>query len=85
MNIRPTRFIGAVSLMFAAILAACSGTETPEPPKDPVKVTLFGINDLHGNLLPPSGSVTVADPASPAGTRVSAGGVAYMATLLIFS
>jgi 5'-nucleotidase len=48
----------------------------------PVTVSLIGLNDLHGNLLPPSGSVTVADPANPAGTKVSAGGLAYLASLI---
>ncbi|MES2259150.1 MAG: bifunctional metallophosphatase/5'-nucleotidase [Pseudomonadota bacterium] len=47
-----------------------------------VTVSLIGLNDFHGNLLPPSGGVVVADPANPAGTRVSAGGAAYLATLI---
>ncbi|WNV91604.1 bifunctional metallophosphatase/5'-nucleotidase [Umezawaea sp. Da 62-37] len=44
----------------------------------PVDVRLIGINDLHGNIEPPTGSsgrVTLAD-----GTTVNAGGAAYNAT-----
>lgn len=69
----------AVGAMVAAIgLIACSGpSATP-----PVTVSLIGMNDFHGNLQTPGSSVTVADPASPAGTKVSAGGIAYMATLI---
>ena len=43
-----------------------------------VDVRLIGINDLHGNIEPPTGSsgrVTLAD-----GTTVNAGGAAYLAT-----
>ena len=69
----------AVGAMVTAIgLIACSGpSATP-----PVTVSLIGMNDFHGNLQTPGSSVTVADPASPAGTKVSAGGIAYMATLV---
>lgn len=67
-------WIGA--LLAAALLA---GTAQAAP----VHVTLFAINDFHGNLLPPPGGVTIADPAHPGQTRVvAAGGIARMATLL---
>ena len=69
----------AIGALLAAVgLAACSGpSATP-----PVTVSLIGMNDFHGNLQTPGGSVTVADPASPAGTKVSAGGAVYLATLV---
>jgi 5'-nucleotidase len=74
-----------IGAMTAAIgLVACSGSSTSNL-KPPVTVSLIGMNDLHGNLQAPTGSsgnVTVADPANPAGTKVSVGGVAYMATLI---
>ncbi len=69
----------AVAALAATIgLAACSGSTESEP----VTVSLIGMNDLHGNLQTPGSSVIVANPASPAGTRVSAGGIAYLATMV---
>jgi 5'-nucleotidase len=49
---------------------------------EPVHVTLIAINDFHGNILPPGGSVLMPDGANPAGTRVAAGGVAYLSALV---
>ena len=60
-------------------LVAC-GSSSRNP--DPVTISLIGMNDFHGNLLPPSGSVTVKDPANAAGTKVSAGGIAYLTSLI---
>jgi 5'-nucleotidase len=68
-----------LAVLIALGFVACGGDyKAPTP----VTVSLIGLNDLHGNLLPPSGSVTVADPANPAGTKVSAGGLAYLASLI---
>lgn len=50
----------------------------PKPSADPVPVRVISLNDLHGNLQPPSGSsgrVVQAD-----GSTVDAGGAAYLAT-----
>ena len=70
---------GSMTIALASAIAACgAGNEAPPP----VQLTLIGLNDFHGNLQPPSGSVVVADPANPAGSRVSAGGAAYLATLV---
>lgn len=48
----------------------------------PITLSLIALNDFHGNILPPAGSVLVPDPANPAGARVSAGGAAYLSTLV---
>ena len=72
-------FSNVLAVLIALGFVACGGDyKAPTP----VTVSLIGLNDLHGNLLPPSGSVTVADPANPAGTKVSAGGLAYLASLI---
>jgi 5'-nucleotidase len=47
-----------------------------------VHLSLLAINDFHGNIFPPPGSVLVPDAANPAGTRVSAGGAAYLSGLV---
>lgn len=49
---------------------------------EPVRISLIAINDFHGNIQPPGGSVPMADAANPLGTRVSAGGAAYLSTLV---
>ncbi len=54
----------------------------PALAREPLRISLIAINDFHGNLLPPAGSVLVPDPANPAGTRVSAGGASYLASLV---
>lgn len=51
-------------------------------PKAPITISLITLNDFHGNLLPPPGSVLMRDAANPSGTRVSAGGSAYLSTLV---
>jgi 5'-nucleotidase len=47
-----------------------------------VPVSLIAINDFHGNIAPPAGSVLVPDPDHSSGTRVSAGGAAYLSSLV---
>ena len=62
------------------VLCACSGTSTPDGPPaltpDPVEVSVFAINDLHGHLEGPSGKVKLQ------GERVASGGVDTMAAHL---
>ena len=70
---------GVTAAAVALAVVACGGDTPPQPP---VLVSLIGLNDFHGNIQPPSGSVIVGDIANPAGTRVSAGGAAYLATLI---
>jgi len=49
----------------------------------PLEVTLFAINDFHGNLKPPGGGIRIKDPADPSKTvNVPAGGSEAMATLI---
>lgn len=67
-------------------LAGCATQQSPvatsalvQLPPGPVEVQILGINDFHGNLEPPTLSIeTVGTDA--AGTRVPAGGVAFLAT-----
>jgi len=47
-----------------------------------VTLSLLALNDFHGNIVPPSAPVLVADAANPGGSRVSAGGAAYLSTLV---
>jgi 5'-nucleotidase len=49
---------------------------------EPVHISLIALNDFHGNIQPPSGSVLMPDAAHPGGTRVAAGGAAYLSTLV---
>lgn len=70
--------LGAVSVPAADAHGGSHPGKPGKPSTKPVSVRLISINDLHGNLEPPSGSsgrVTQAD-----GTTVDAGGAAYLAT-----
>ncbi len=71
----------------ACLLAALAGLSHPalaaEPAaRAPITLSLLALNDFHGNILPPPGSVLVPDPAHAAGARVSVGGAAYLSTLV---
>ena len=60
---------------------------TPLPPAlaqaPPVELRILAINDLHGNLRPPSGGIAIADPADATKKiAVPAGGVEHMATVV---
>lgn len=49
----------------------------------PVELRILAINDFHGNLRPPPGGITIADPADKARKiAVPAGGAEHMATLV---
>src|SRR5882672_7587780 len=48
-----------------------------------VDVRVLAINDFHGNLRPPPGGISIADPAEKTGKiTVAAGGAEHMATLV---
>jgi hypothetical protein len=48
----------------------------------PTTLSLIALNDFQGNILPPVGSVLAPMLGDPAGVRVSAGGAAYLSTLV---
>jgi 5'-nucleotidase len=69
--------IGA-AVLTAATLGGLAVTDASAAGPKTTDIRLISINDLHGNLTPPSGSsgrVTLSD-----GTTVDAGGAAYLAT-----
>ena len=77
-----------LALLLAALLvvtgfaAPAAAKKPPKPPKPQhlTSVRLLTINDLHGNLEPPTGSGgRITDEA---GATVEAGGVAYLATYI---
>jgi len=73
----------AVSFLLAFSLPASAAAAAPRKPSPIVDVTVLAINDLHGNLTPPSGGISIPDPTG--GDKkvvVAAGGVEYMATLI---
>lgn len=73
----------AMGLPILGTPAARAQAALPPAPASPVvPITLVAINDLHGHLEPPSGSVLVASSGEPEGRRVSAGGAAYLASLV---
>ncbi|WP_342617003.1 bifunctional metallophosphatase/5'-nucleotidase [Rhodoferax sp. GW822-FHT02A01] len=72
-----------ISMALAALVTLLCATLVPAARADePVHVSLIAINDFHGNILPPAGSVLMPDAANASGTRVAAGGAAYLASLV---
>ena len=69
---RASRFLTAAATMLVTLSLIIPGVVIAKP-SGSVNVQLLGINDFHGNLLPPSGS------SGRVGT-VDAGGVEYLAT-----
>jgi len=67
-------------LAFVILLAsAASHAQTPSP----VDLRILAINDFHGNLRPPPGGITIADPEDKTKKiSVPAGGAEHMATLV---
>jgi 5'-nucleotidase len=74
-------FTGIV-LGLAALFALYRSPSTT-PPTAHVVVTILAINDFHGNLRPPPGGISIADPQDKTKKiAVSAGGAEHMATLV---
>ena len=69
----------ARSALLSLLLASCALCVHAA---EPVHISLIAINDFHGNIQPPSGSVLMPDAANAAGTRVAAGGAAYLSSLV---
>jgi 5'-nucleotidase len=62
----------------------CVAVKKPKP-KPNVAVQILGVNDFHGNLLPPTGSngkVTTGYDAAGAAVSIDVGGAEYLATWL---
>jgi 5'-nucleotidase len=78
---RVATFTGIV-LGLSALFALYRSASTT-PPTAPVVVTILAINDFHGNLRPPPGGISIADPQDKTKKiAVSAGGAEHMATLV---
>jgi 5'-nucleotidase len=72
-----------ITPVIVALLALSCPVSGSAETAAPVDVRILAINDLHGNLRPPSGGIRIADPNDK--TRkivVPAGGVETMATLV---
>lgn len=71
--------IAAVALT-AAVSFAVDRIMRPPPP---IALSIFALNDFHGNLQPPVGGLRIADPADKT-KRISvpAGGAEYLSTLV---
>ncbi|XVV04036.1 bifunctional metallophosphatase/5'-nucleotidase [Actinosynnema sp. CA-248983] len=75
---RTTAALALAAVSGLAVTFAQAPAQAENKASRTVDVRLIGINDLHGNIEPPSGSsgrVTLSD-----GTQVTAGGAAYNAT-----
>jgi 5'-nucleotidase len=66
----------ALGLLLALGLAPASRAA------EPVHISLIAMNDFHGNIQSPAGSLLMPDAANTSGTRVAAGGAAYLSSLV---
>src|ERR1700744_3759538 len=73
------RRVFVVAIWLGLLCASSAAQDT----KGSVDVAIFAINDLHGNLMPPPGGITILDPNDAAKrVTIAAGGVEQMATLI---
>ncbi len=68
--------------VLAAAISAAPTSFAQSSANGPFTLSLIALNDFHGNILPPPGSVLVPDRNNESGARVSAGGAAYISTLV---
>src|SRR5437762_7264046 len=72
-------FRAVLAFAITTTLAASSLAQTAAP----VELRILAINDFHGNLRPPPGGISIADPQDKTKKiAVSAGGAEHMATLV---
>jgi len=66
-------------LFVLLVLVACAGSPpAPQQATGPVHVQLLALNDFHGNLEPPSGTVRLADGTVPAGGGLKVHDMAFL-------
>jgi 5'-nucleotidase len=74
--------IAGIILVVAVLVAAQRHRRAPTPAPR-VALTILAINDFHGNLRPPPGGISIADPKDAMRkVALPAGGAEYMATLV---
>jgi 5'-nucleotidase len=71
------RACAAGAALAVALLVGCAADGGAEK-SAPMRITLVGFNDFHGNLEPPKVAISV--PADTGATQVPAGGAAYFAS-----
>ena len=92
MWLRQWRWLAAVAgtiIVLAVLLAiqrhrqVAAVAQSLPMPSPRFALTILAINDFHGNLRPPAGGISIADP-NDARRRIAipAGGAEYMATLV---
>lgn len=67
-------------LIILAFLASLGCVGVSEPEENVVEVQILAVNDLHGQLEPPTGKIVTGYSETGAPIRVEAGGMEYLAT-----
>ncbi len=78
----PAAAVSLVRAGAAGVLLLALGMAAPLQAAESVRISLIALNDFHGNIQPPAGSLLMPDAANANGARVSAGGAAYLSTLV---
>ena len=71
-----------ISVLIVIALVGMASSSTDQLENDTVEVQILAINDLHGHLEPPQGTVLVGYNSSCQPVQVEAGGVEYLATYI---
>src|SRR5229473_686994 len=73
----------ALAILATALMLNASASRADAQTPPPVELRILAINDFHGNLLPPTGGIRIADPDDKTKKIVvPAGGAEHMATLV---
>lgn len=73
-------FFLQLCLIILVFLASLGCLETPDPAENNVEVQILAINDLHGQLEPPTSKTVTGYNETGAPIRSDAGGMEYLAT-----
>ncbi len=69
-----------ISVLIVIALVGMASSSTDQSENETVEVQILAINDLHGHLEPPQGTVMVGYDSCCQPVRVEAGGAEYLAT-----
>ncbi len=79
---KANRYFTLLFLVMLVSIASLGGLGASKPDKGTIDVQILAINDLHGQLEPPSGKMVIGYYETGTPISVNAGGVEYLATYI---
>ena len=77
---KANRYFALLFLVMLVSIASLSSLGASQPDKGTIEVQILAINDLHGQLEPPTSKMVIGYNETGAPIRVDAGGSEYLAT-----